>query len=667
RYPDVSDAIGFRARTQASFDAAEALLNRREVDSAFFEQLLDERPKGREEISRAATAFGVAVPNQSSRSTTPVRSRRARHRPASSAPAGDTYTHHGGQVGAMGRNAVSSGNMFFQNAEVVHVHAPPSDSPTSRRSVPPMSAQPSMRDLFEARTENAAILKAAVQLLSTGLPADFEPRWNLLRQHLGDKSVRALSVSGSLQDVARTLSVRLLHDFGGEGRQALAKLIRELIEESPNSEWCGAANALLQRLPQYQAPSLISDEQADSVSVEKVHASIQRTVTAGARALRVPSSTITATIEHPVSSLRDYFSRCIAESSRQPIGDRRFVALSLLIDRRQNGQAQGPERFNVERDRYQSLRGAVEDNDDCELVVVGPPGAGKSTLLSQYRYELCELGLQGKSAPIPFLVHLGGYGRDDGERVPSPDEWLAFQWQHVMPNLPLADAMATRPFVLLLDALNEMPREAHATLEARIGVWQDWLSSFHAQTKGRHRVVFSCRARDLSASLSSARPVRLLEIDALDDERVKYFLSEHAGRHADAIYSKIQKNDRLRSLYRTPLSLTLLLDLIEFCGSIPSTPAALFTGHLCYAVRREIDNGNPRFRAGKYLSASDVNHMLLAPFRLDEPYALPDDGPLFRGLVCAGVRHAEGGRWRADPCGDEACGSAPALQRFFRL
>ncbi|MEM7679180.1 MAG: NACHT domain-containing protein, partial [Myxococcota bacterium] len=453
--------------------------------------------------------------------------------------------------------------------------------------------------MFEERTENSAILKVVVQLLSVGLPADFESRWNLLRQHLGDRGVRRLSLSGSLQEVARTLAVRLLHDFGEEGRRALAKLVREMAAESPDERWCAEADALLQRLPQYRAPLLISDEQAEPVGVDKVHASIQRTVTTGARALHVPASTIEAMVEQPVTALNDYFSRCIAESVRQPVGDRRFVALSLLLDRRKNGQAQGSERFDISRDRYKSLGDAMEDNDDCELVVVGPPGAGKSTLLSQYRYELCEFGLKDETALIPFLVHLGGYGRDDGERMLSPDEWLALQWQQVMPDLPLAKAMAERRFVLLLDALNEMPREDEVTLGARIGVWKDWLSSFHAKTKGRHRIVFSCRTRDLSASLSSSvRSVRLLEIDALDDERVKYFLKEHAGAHADAIQAEIQQNDRLRALYRTPLSLTLLLDLIGFCGSIPPTPAALFTGHLCYAVRREIDNENPRFQAG---------------------------------------------------------------------
>ena len=490
-----------------------------------------------------------------------------------------------------------------------------------------------MRDPFGGRTENASIEKAAVLVLEAGLPPDPSARRILLRQHLGDGVVRTLPVSGTDREVARAIAIAMLRDFGDSGRQSLAKLVRDLMEESPDATWCTHAESWLHSLERYQPPPVISDLEGEPTTVQEVHSSIQRVVSRGAPPLRVKPAVITAAAEDMVSTFDDYVSRCIADAARRPVGDRRFIALSLLTDRRKQGQAQGAERFSIERSRYESLREALTDNTDSELVVVGPPGAGKSTLAAQLQFELCQSLLKGEPSPLPFLLHLGGYGQDETGKVPSPDVWLESEWSSVMTGMSLRAAMAERPFVLLLDALNEMPREDDSTLGDRIAVWQRWLARFHERTKGRHRVIFTCRTRDLSASLTSAtRSVRLLEIDGLDDDRVRRFLEEHANAHSDAIQTRLKEDRRLRELYRTPLSLTLLLDLIDLCGAIPSTPAALFTGHLCHAVRREIDHGNPRFKAGRFLTNEDIRHMVLCPYDVEDPYVLPDDGPLFRAL-----------------------------------
>ena len=490
-----------------------------------------------------------------------------------------------------------------------------------------------MRRPLNEFSGNRSIERTIARLLATGLPSDPTARYDLLRLHVGDGLIQGVDTTGAVRHAATRLTVRLLRDFGRLGREAMAQLLAELAEDAEREEWAAAAQAAVRRLDTYQAPSVTLDDAAPAIDADRLHAAIQRTVGRDGAPLRVTPEAIDQLADSPVYDFDAYLSRCMADAERQPVVDGRFVALSLLIDRRKNGVAQGPERFSIERGRYDGLQAALDDNEDCELVLVGAPGAGKTTLLRRLQFELCRAALKGASVPLPFMVHLAEYGQDERGALPDPATWLASQWHAVMPSVSFEQALAGRPFVLLLDALNEMPRHGDTTLGQRIEVWQRWLARFHAQTDGRHRVVFSCRLRDLSASLSSRqRTVRLLEIDSLTDKQVERFLAEHAGEQAARIENALKRR-KLKDLYRTPLSLTLLLDLIDLCGDVPESPAALFTGHVCQALRREIEGRNPRFAAGRLLTEADVAHMAQRPYDIDDPYTVPDDGPLFRALA----------------------------------
>ena len=308
--------------------------------------------------------------------------------------------------------------------------------------------------------------------------------------------------------------------------------------------------------------------------------------------------------------------------------DERFVTLSLVLDQRQQGAPTGPERWKESVKTYQSLERAVTDNPNHELVVVGEPGAGKSTLASHFARHLANIALKDKNSPVPFLVALREY--ESGTGVSA---WLDEQWKRLCPSTSLEAALRSRPFVLILDGLNELPRDETGQLDAQLMRWRSWLSGFHNEKAHQHRVILTCRKRDLSATLSTeSRSVRLLEIESLTPKKVDEFIEAYAGEDAAALKSELEA-PHVAGLYRTPLNLTLLIELYQSYRLVPPTRATLFTAHIALVLGRELaktESDSDKLR--KWLSQSDKAALTQRPYNSEHPYTLPEDGPLLRVL-----------------------------------
>src|SRR5262245_46401698 len=164
-------------------------------------------------------------------------------------------------------------------------------------------------------------------------------------------------------------------------------------------------------------------------------------------------------LRHQPHTLGAYRVARVAEWSQPRHAlDQRFTRLTLLLD--QGPDAQGT-RWQAQSRSFQDLRKVLAEVSEPAIVVLGPPGCGKSTPPRRLALALAVAGLRPASGQTPLSVFLplNRYRPfRPGEAVPSPEEWLAQEWQRRYPGLPeLPALLRSERVLLLLDAVNEMP------------------------------------------------------------------------------------------------------------------------------------------------------------------------------------------------------------------
>ncbi len=318
--------------------------------------------------------------------------------------------------------------------------------------------------------------------------------------------------------------------------------------------------------------------------------------------------------------------------------DGRFVALTLLIDQ---GEDAAGGRWAAKEQAYDDLGALLANTADPAVVVLGPPGAGKSTLLRRLELDTAIAGLRGEEAKgsvasstrdtVTFFIQLNQYkAMEAGQPLPSPERWLSEHWGSRFPDLPSLDTLLSEGrMVLLLDALNEMPAASERDYRERVGLWKDWLLRL-TQTRPGNRVVFSCRALDYSAPLSSpALRVPQVQIEALTDAQVESFLRAYSPVRGAEIWSAIQGTPQLEAL-RAPFFLALVVEQVEATGDLAEDRAGIFTGFVRQALRREVERGSPLFELEELLTSRDLRR--ITQWQWKDGYELPERGLLFPKL-----------------------------------
>jgi formylglycine-generating enzyme required for sulfatase activity len=331
-------------------------------------------------------------------------------------------------------------------------------------------------------------------------------------------------------------------------------------------------------------------------------------------------------------SLADYYEGCIERwSGARYAVDKRFVQLTLLLD--QGPEAQGP-RWAVQGERkFQDLDEVLAQVPDQAIVLLGPPGSGKSTLLRRFELDNARVYLEQSStrdlrhAGVTFFIPLNAYKASDAkESLPAPKDWLFERWKASYPDLPpMETLLREKRLTLLLDALNEIP---HAGDEP-VRRWKDFLQELVRDFPG-NRVVFSCRSLDYSAPLSSKDlPVPQVRIEPLSDKQVEEFVGLYCPKHGAEIWRNL-KGTRQLELLRSPYYLKLLVEQSGE-GEIPAGRAALFTGFVRQALRREIEADNPLFQPDGLLNRRDCQRLIQA-CTWRTPHELPSCGVLIDRL-----------------------------------
>ena len=183
------------------------------------------------------------------------------------------------------------------------------------------------------------------------------------------------------------------------------------------------------------------------------------------------------------------------------------------------GEQRRVERVAVDDD----LRTAV--NQYRRLVLLGEPGSGKTTTLWRLVYDYAQAALADADAPLPLLVPLGGY---TGAESP-----LAYCQTHFGPPAErLATYLRDKRVILLLDALNEMPRRDYQPRVQRI---ERFLADYADLT-----VVVTCRVLDYVEALALEK----LEIKPLDLERQRAYLRRYlGGQYGEALFWQLAGGD----------------------------------------------------------------------------------------------------------------------------
>jgi predicted NACHT family NTPase len=327
---------------------------------------------------------------------------------------------------------------------------------------------------------------------------------------------------------------------------------------------------------------------------------------------------------------RRYYQDCEARWSDERYAlDKRFVQLTLLLDQGEDAQGLRWQRMS---ETFHDLGEVLARVPELAVVVLGPPGSGKSTLLRHYELDCARQALAGQAGadlsqtPVTFFVSLSDYKPASANAsLPTPQDWLAAQWTTRYPALPGLDVLLRqRRLTLLLDALNEIPVAGAEPVR----LWKDFLRQLARDYAG-NRVVFSCRHLDYSVSLSSKDlPVPQVRIEPLADAQVQAFLPLYCPEHGATLWQNLKGTPQL-ALLRSPYYLKLLVAQTT-AGEIPAGRAALFTGFVRHALRREVESDNALLQANALLHARDVQR--LVQVHTWPPFELPERGILMPKL-----------------------------------
>ncbi|MGD8590857.1 MAG: TIR domain-containing protein, partial [Chromatiales bacterium] len=319
--------------------------------------------------------------------------------------------------------------------------------------------------------------------------------------------------------------------------------------------------------------------------------------------------------------------------------EERFTPLQVNVRVRERAEAPA-EKQQLPFDTLAEAMDAVFDQHSAPAsVIFAPPGGGKSTLLRHYQLSQAQYLAEGER--LVFYTQLRDYRPDKrpDDIDPAIDNpamaWLEAEWQkETAAAPPLFDFIRQGGLTLLLDGLNEIPRDNDGEYRQRVAEWRELIDEIDRNHPGV-RLLFACRPLDYSQRLDAGRHTRLpeIEVQAMEPERIKAFIERRFTLAvATQVWDQLENHPSLE-LYSSPYYLNLLLGQIDSRATeivIPQNRAALFSGMVREQLRRECQKGIVRFSDPALLSERDRTVLMGGKPR---DHWLPDDEPFFEALA----------------------------------
>lgn len=156
------------------------------------------------------------------------------------------------------------------------------------------------------------------------------------------------------------------------------------------------------------------------------------------------------------------------------------------------------------------------------VVLLGSPGSGKTTTMRWLAYRYAAQALEDQSAPLPIFVPLGGFSANV-----SLADYFAQNFGLLRPRLnQYLSRSRQRGIVLLLDGLNEMPRNEINQIRRAL-----WRTNFP--------FVISCRTMDYQNELQDLENLSVVKIRELDPKRIVAFVENYVEENPWRLFERI--------------------------------------------------------------------------------------------------------------------------------
>ena len=258
-------------------------------------------------------------------------------------------------------------------------------------------------------------------------------------------------------------------------------------------------------------------------------------------------------------------------------------------------------------------------------------------MLAHLEHQINLAALRNPDEPQRFVfwMPLNAYPLAERDDI-DPLTWLEQQWTKRYPKLDKLTAyLKDRPSLLLLDALNEMPRRDAADYAGKQRAWRKTLTELRDDYPNT-RVVFTCRSLDYGAGLSdyAGLTVPQVQFEALSKEAIEQFLRSRLPDDWRILLQHLAGTTRLE-LEKTPFYLDLEVRQFLARGKQAAPgPAALISGLVWQAMQRELSKEQCAevLQRTQMLSDTDCQRVHSEAW-LKAPHRLPSEGRLIPGLV----------------------------------